>query len=856
MTASTDGLTVGGRRFEPVTAVYAYGAVLLALATVIFAVGVRGSPPLADPHLPWWAIAAGFVVAEACVVHLEFRRSAHSFSLADIPFVFGLVFATGEGFVAGALVGTAIVYAVRSLAPVKFAFNLAQLALVTSLAVVIVQAIAVPGDALEPRTWIALYVATLLTGAVTIACIGGAIGIAEGGMSLPILRQMFLMDGVVTITNASLAIAAALVVSIDPRAVPVLLVPAITVYGIYRAYVSERQRHEKLEFLYEANRALAHSPEVAEAVEGVLARSLEAFRSEVAEIVLFGADGKPLRSAYGPGDQRVTMVEADRDAALELAALVDGEAAVATLAPPYPGRRLRTLFEERGIRNAMVARMPGESRMIGVMMLANRFGVERGYSRDDLRLLEALASNTSVALQYDRLEQAVVKLRSLQDQLRHQAFHDPLTDLPNRALFMSEVRAELTDRGGEIAVLFIDVDDFKIVNDSLGHDVGDALLVSIAGRLRQSVRPQDLVARLGGDEFAVMLPEINDPMAQGRRVAGRILQSFEAPVHAGAELLSVDVSVGIASSRRCREPDDLMRHADLAMYQAKSRGKSRYELFEPSLADAMLRLHGMKEELAKAIDREEIVIEYQPIVSLATGEVTAAEALVRWEHPVRGRVEPTDFVPLAEESGLIRALDQHVLRCACRQARRWNLDGVAPQPLRVHVNLSVAELRDRHLVPGVLATLHEFQLAPEHLVLEVTETQLLGDAEASASRFEELRSHGVRIALDDFGTGYSSLSYLHSLPLDSLKIAKPFVDGLSRGGREASFIRMIVDLARTLGLEVIAEGIETPEQLRALRDIGAELGQGYLLGHPSPPRPGRFDRRHMAGASARLGAAP
>jgi len=234
-------------------------------------------------------------------------------------------------------------------------------------------------------------------------------------------------------------------------------------------------------------------------------------------------------------------------------------------------------------------------------------------------------------------------------------------------------------------------------------------------------------------------------------------------------------------------------------------------------------------------------------VSLATGEVTAAEALVRWDHPVRGRVEPTDFVPLAEEAGLIRVLDQHVLREACRQARRWNIEGVTPQPLRIHVNLSVAELRDRDLVPGVLATLHEFQLAPEQLVLEVTETQLLGDAEAGASRFEELRSHGVRIALDDFGTGYSSLSYLHSLPLDSLKIAKPFVDGLSRGGREAGFIRMIVDLARTLGLEVIAEGIETQEQLRVLRDVGAELGQGFLLGRPSAPRPGSFERRRTAG---------
>jgi EAL domain-containing protein (putative c-di-GMP-specific phosphodiesterase class I) len=265
------------------------------------------------------------------------------------------------------------------------------------------------------------------------------------------------------------------------------------------------------------------------------------------------------------------------------------------------------------------------------------------------------------------------------------------------------------------------------------------------------------------------------------------------------------------------------------------------------MADAMLRLHGVKEELAKAIEREEIVLEYQPIVSLSNGEVTAAEALVRWQHPVRGLVVPSEFVPLAEETGLIRALDHHVLRLACAQARRWSDSEPAAQRPRVHVNLSVAELRDPDLVPGALAVLEEFRLPAEHLVLEVTETQLLGDANSAASRFEELRAHGVRIALDDFGTGYSSLSYLHSLPLDCLKIAKPFVDGLRFGNREAKFIGMIVDLARTLELEVIAEGIETPEQLDVLRELGVQFGQGYVLGRPRPANPARFVRGRTAG---------
>jgi diguanylate cyclase (GGDEF)-like protein len=826
-------------RVSRVGAVYAYTAVLAGLAAALFLTSVHEKAPLAAPELPWWAVAAGFLVAEACVVHLEFRRSAHSFSLADIPFVFALVFSSGDALVAGALIGTAVVYAIRRLAPVKLAFNLAQLALVACVAVLIVHAIAVPGDPVEPRSWLALYVATLVTGALTIACIAGAIAIAEGGVSPAMLRQMFAMDGVVTVTNSSIAIAAALVVSIDARAVPVLLIPALTVFLIYRAYASERQRHEKLEFLYEANRALSRSPEVAEAIEGVLARSLEAFRSEIAEVVLFAADGTPLRTTFGPNDERVTMAETDRETAAELAALVDRERPVVSLVPPFGTPHLRALLEGRGIRHAMVAMLPGENRMIGTIMLANRFGIERGYTPDDLRLLEALANNASVALQYDRLEQAVIKLRQLQDELRHQAYHDPLTDLPNRTLLMERLREELAGEERVVAVLFIDIDDFKIVNDSLGHAVGDALLVSAAGRLRNSVRPQDLVARLGGDEFAVLLPAIGDSPAQPRIVATRILQAFELPVHAGAEIVSVHVSVGIADSRRGSDANDLIREADLAMYQAKSKGKSRFEHFEPSMAAAMLRLHDVKEELAKAMEREEIVVEYQPIVSLANGRITAAEALVRWDHPVRGRVPPSEFVPVAEEAGLIRALDQHVLREACRQVGRWAQE----EPLRVHVNLSVAELGDPGLVAAVRMILEECGTAPGQLVLEITETQLIGDHSDSAARFQELRDLGVRIALDDFGTGYSSLSYLHSLPLDTLKIAKPFVDGLTGGGRDAGFVGMIIDLARTLELEVIAEGIETSAQLGALRDLGAELGQGFLLGRPSAPKAGRFDRR-------------
>jgi diguanylate cyclase (GGDEF)-like protein len=575
---------------------------------------------------------------------------------------------------------------------------------------------------------------------------------------------------------------------------------------------------------------------VAEALEALLARSLEAFNADVAEVLLHTSDGDPLRTTHGPGDLRTSMEPADRAIAEELAGFVDADHPAISLTPPFGSPHLRAHLQSRGIRHAMIAMLPGEERTIGTIMLANRVGLERSFGADDLRLLEALANNAAVALQYDRLEQAVNKLQSLQDQLHHQAYHDPLTDLPNRTLFMERVREELADEG-EAAVLFVDVDDFKTINDSLGHHVGDALLVSVAKRMRECVRPEDTIARLGGDEFAVMIPGVGDPLVDGRAVARRILKAFELPVEAGTELVSVHLSIGLASSAQSGDGDELIRNADVAMYQAKSKGKGRFELFEPQMAAAILRRHDLKEELAKAIEREQMIVQYQPIVALDNGRIVAAEALVRWEHPSRGLVPPGDFVPLAEETGLIVPLGRYVLREACRQARRWQDAETEPgvEPLRMHVNLSVAELRDPDLVSSVMACIEESGIAPQQLVIEITESQLL--AAASVERFHELRALGVKIALDDFGTGYSSLSYLHSLPLDTLKIAKPFIDGLTSGRRESSFVGMIVDLAKTLELEVIAEGIETSAQLAALREMNAGLGQGYFLGRPSAAAP-------------------
>jgi diguanylate cyclase (GGDEF)-like protein len=804
-------------------------------AIALFAGPVGNLPPLHEPHIAWWWLAVGFLIGERCVVHLEFSRNAHSFSLGDVPLVFGLVLASGSDLVIAAVVGPALTLLLdRRLPPIKLFFNLGQFALSVCLATLICSWVAPIGTDWGPQLAIAVIVGAQVSATTCVALIGAAISLSEGWLGFRQLGRMFATDLTVTVTNSSLGLVAALIISTEPWALPLLVVPLLTVFLAYRAYVSERKRGERLEFLYEANRTLSRSPEIAEALEGLLARSLDAFRAERAEIILWTPDKPPLRTTLGPGEHKEVMAEVDAEVAVDLQSLVSHDSPVVTLPDAAHGSAIASYLQERGVHQAMLAMLPGEDRVIGTLMLSNRYGVVRDFSADDLKLFETLANNASVALQYDRLEQAIARLKDLQQQLRHQAFHDSLTDLPNRALFISSVRDALDDAPEELAVLFIDVDDFKTVNDTLGHAVGDELLVGVADRLRSCVRPQDEIARLGGDEFAVRLHDAVDAEAAAESVAKRIMEAFQLPITAGGELLSVRLSVGIASARQgAADEDELIRHADMAMYQAKMAGKACFERFDPEAQAAMLHRRQMKDDMRRAVETGELAVHYQPIVALATGDAAAAEALVRWEHPERGRIMPAEFIPLAEETGMIVAIGRFVLREACRQARRWQDE---EGPMRaVHVNLSALELRQADLIDTVRGAIEDAGIDPSDLVLEITESQLLEDAENSVAALHALRALGVRLALDDFGTGYSSLSYLHSLPLDILKIAKPFVDRVAEASQD-SFVRMMIDLAKALELEVIAEGIETAEQVEALRVLQSSFGQGFFLARPEAAR--------------------
>jgi diguanylate cyclase (GGDEF)-like protein len=428
----------------------------------------------------------------------------------------------------------------------------------------------------------------------------------------------------------------------------------------------------------------------------------------------------------------------------------------------------------------------------------------------------------------------VTERKEVEGRLLHDAVYDALTGLPNRHLFMQRLGESLfrfNQGGGQFAVLFLDLDRFKVVNDSLGHHVGDELLVAVAQRLQESVRAGDTVARFGGDEFAILLRDL-DETADATAIATRVADAVAAPVNLSGYEVFTSVSIGIAlASNGYERPEYLLRGADMAMYQAKGSAGLAWEVFDRGMhARALTRLQ-TETDLRRALHRGEFRLHYQPIVSLSTGWIAGVEALVRWEHPDRGLVEPADFIAMAEETGAIVPLGEWVVREACRQLAEWRAElGVA---IAVSVNLSAPQIAHPGLVEVVRGALDAAGLQPADLKLEITESALLETA-AAEGVLAELRGLGVELQLDDFGTGYSSLSALHRLPMRALKIDRTFVGRMEAGNAPSQLVRTIALMARGMELTVIAEGVETAAQLQEVREIGCDYAQGYLISRPLP----------------------
>ena len=491
--------------------------------------------------------------------------------------------------------------------------------------------------------------------------------------------------------------------------------------------------------------------------------------------------------------------------------------------------------DERRFRPTPLLRDHGATSGAAVVVGGKKspFGVLGAYSRqrcsftdEDLDFIQAVANVLADALERQRSE----------ERIRHQALHDPLTGLPNRTLLLERLNHWI-DRArrqrGRAAVLFVDLDHFKVINDALGHDVGDQLLLAVATRLDEALRPIDTVARLGGDEFVVLYEDIASEM-QALELVGRLMNALAAPFCLQNHERHVTASVGIALADASSNPEELIRDADAAMYRAKERGRARYELFDEAMRDRSLKWLETERELRAALERGELHNVYQPLVCPQDGRLTGFEALVRWHHPERGTVSPIDFIPVAEQSGLIVPLGRIVLQAACEEAIRWE-PGADGEPLTISVNLSSRQVSDPGVVRTVSDVLADTGLDPQRLSLEITETVLIDDADAALETLGRLKELGVRLVLDDFGTGYSSLSHVKRFPIDVLKIDRSFIDGLGRDPEDSAIVTAVISMGRALGVNIVAEGVETEEQAAHLRALGCNLAQGSLFARPLPP---------------------
>ena len=428
--------------------------------------------------------------------------------------------------------------------------------------------------------------------------------------------------------------------------------------------------------------------------------------------------------------------------------------------------------------------------------------------------------------------------KALEAELERRASHDLLTGLHNRHVFFDLLalalqRTRRTKNSPKVGVLFMDLDSFKTINDSLGHEAGDRLLVAVAERLRNRLRTEDVLARFGGDEFAVLLQDTAGT-SEAIRVAQRIAEDLREPFTVDDFQVSVSTSIGITlgTAQANDDPEGMLREADAAMFRAKEQGPGRYAVFDPAMqARAQERLE-LEAELRRGLEQEEFVLYYQPEVSLHDGKMVGFEALLRWQHPERGLLKPAAFVPLAEETDLIAPIGRWVLEEACQQAKRWKEERPLASPMTMEINLSSKQLRRQGLVRTVEEALARADLEAHTLALDMTETALIRTSEDNTQALDALKEMGVRLGLDDFGTGYSSLSYLKRLPVDRVKVDKSFVKGLGENATDTALVRMIIDLCHTLGVEVLAEGIENSEQAALLRDMGCDLGQGYYFAQP------------------------
>lgn len=803
--------------------------VLATASAGLYALVVADLRPVDAPwRLSWLALAPLFYLAESHVVHLELRREAHSFSLGEMPMILALFFGGPATFVVAQLLGATAAFVFhRRQAPVKVGFNVAHYALEAVVAATVFFTVVGGADPTSPRGWAAALLAAGTSALLGEVLVAAAILLSEGELSPRELLGSVVTGLAITATNASLALVGVLLLWRDPAAGWLLTVPSGALFLAYRAYTKDRQKEERIELLRRSAAAMQDAGDVEASFEAFLAHAREMFRSESARLVLLPKDPREpaLETSLGPHGYRFMqpLPETGAQALAPLAAHREPR----LLGPSVAGGTVTMA----GVRDGMVGPVFGREGMIGTFLVLNRRGDVSTFDAEDLRLFDTLAQHLGTSLEKGRLEESLAEVKEIQEDLEHRASHDALTGLPNRTLF--QLRLDDSIAGNErFAVMGIDLDGFKAVNDSLGHDAGDRLLITVAQRLEACLRPGDTVARLGGDEFAVLLAGTKSD-DDAPAVAQRIIEDLMRPIHLGGREAFVGASVGITlSAGEDRDADTLMTEADAAMYSAKASGKGRYVMFDETMLQAKHSRAVMKDRLEAALEGDQFLLHFQPILAMGDGAVWGAEALLRWRHPELGFVAPGEFLSVAEETGQMVRVGAWVLEEACRRLSAWRQrygPGAIP---RITVNLLRRQLLQPGLPEAVADALAAHDLPSGSVVFELNEAALMTDTDAVSARLHELQAAGARVAIDDFGTGFSSISHLTRFPVDVLKIDQSFVRGAHEDPAKSELASAIVGLARALGLEAVAQGIEEPAERDHLRSLGCSLGQGYLFARP------------------------
>ncbi len=806
------------------------GAVALTLVLVV----IPRLDAVRPPHrLPWWGLVLGFAASEVLVIHLPMRRDAHSLSMSELPLVIGLFFSSPLSIVTARVVGAGAALVVhRRQRGLKLAFNTVQLGLESAIAVIVFSALMGDvGESITTQSWFAALASILCVDVLGAFTVTTVIWLNEGSFGKKLLRQVLVSGSVAALINTAIGLLSVTTLWRDQAAGWLLATLGVILYLGYRGYASLTQRYVGLQQLYEFTRSIVRSPRAQTSMQDMLGRVRTLLRAEIAEATLFtGEPDDAVSITLGPDDSFSSTehgVKWGEGSVWQDVVVADKPTLVAR---NTKDERLRAFLREQQFRDCIIVPLHDNDSIIGVLVAADRLGEVSTFDEEDLRLFATLGNHVATSLANGRL---IDRLRLEAAEKEHQAHHDALTGLANRTLFHKRVHDAIVDArtsGALVAVMLMDLDRFKEINDTLGHHNGDELLQEVAVRLTETLRGSATVARLGGDEFAILLSGIGE-IDEAMKMADQILEALRRPFLLDQLSLDVGASIGLAFyPDHGGEADTLLQRADVAMYSAKASGEGM-ELYSPDRDQYSPRRLALVGDLRRAIDRAELVLHYQPKVDLRSGQVVGAEALVRWRHPKFGFLAPDEFIGIAEQTGLIHQLTTYVLRAGLQEVRAWHDRGLT---IGIAINVSARNLVDSSLPEQIGALLAESKVPPSSLTLEIVETSIMADPTRTLVVLERLAEMGIRLSVDDFGTGYSSLSYLKRLPVNEVKIDKSFVMNMKEDPNDAAIVGSIVDLGNNLGLSVVAEGIEDPETVDRLVELGCAVGQGYYLGRPLP----------------------